>query len=152
MLVERFRLRLARRLGSDTLRHHAPANRAVAACSQAGIGYTETSARRRDSHVAACSQAGIGYTISADDIHAVQLRLARRLGSDTLFVDDAVIRRCCGLLAGWDRIHLPTLLASHRMLRLARRLGSDTLLRKHKCVAAVAACSQAGIGYTDAQG
>ena len=78
------------------------------------------------------------------------MRLARRLGSDTLYIGRSIRARCCGLLAGWDRIHLSMAVSAiSPSLRLARRLGSDTLcIMPSRCFTRVAACSQAGIGYT----
>ena len=83
----------------------------------------------RTASVAACSQAGIGYTYRPFSIAGLPLRLARRLGSDTLsrMLSRSRPCSCCGLLAGWDRIHLLGDAVSSALLRLARRLGSDTL-------------------------
>ena len=78
----------------------------VADCSQAGIGYTRGIRCRPDLFVADCSQAGIGYTNVAEKLTFWGLRIARRLGSVTLPCWGPVGCFGCGLLAGWDRLHL----------------------------------------------
>ena len=123
-------LRLAHRLGSDTLADGGIDRLVVAACSQAGIGYT--SAIWRCSPVTCC-----GLLTGWDRIHLshchyrtdVMLRLAHRLGSDTLI---GSCQRSCRCVAACSRAGIGYTVARHgrhavRLLRLAHRLGSDTL-------------------------
>ena len=105
----------------------------VADCSQAGVGYTGVAVHHLGVDVADCSQAGVGYTKPGHEIHRRALRIARRLGSVTLSSSCiAAASRCCGLLAGWGRLHSAH---SYHLLRIN-----------------VADCSQAGVGYTSRAG
>ncbi len=59
------------------------------------------------------------------------LRVARGLGSITLTVRTGFSSTGCGLLAGWDRLHLEYLPAyPAEPLRVARGLESTTLLTR----------------------
>ena len=128
--------------------------RHVAACSRAGIGYT---------HVAAGypGVAGCGLLTGWDRIHyqvlaysqIVTLRLAHGLGSDTLISHRPSLTRSLRLAHGLGSDTLVMkYLQDARALRLAHGLGSDTLAESAaRTAAVVAACSQAGIGYTSCQ-
>ena len=79
------------------------------------------------------------------------LRLAHGLGSDTLHCAGDGSALGCGLLTGWDRIHSSGLRAA-RLAGCGLLTGRDRItLRTADRVAqlAVAACSRAGIGYTE---
>ena len=145
----------------------------VAACSRAGIGYTDVEVRRSqatlrlahgpgsdtlsspmalpDAAVAACSRAGIGYTTTR--VFALpRVAACSRAGIGYTYASHT---RCttmrCGLLTGRDRIHLIATqnMLAHAQLRLAHGPGSDTLrTSEHTASGWVAACSRAGIGYT----
>ena len=121
-------LRLAHRLGSNTLAlSPCRGPRRVAACSQAGIGYTAHCQTLATDCVAACSQAGIGYTLGLRRRAPCSVAACSQAGIGYTRSSTDAGRARCGLLTGWDRIH------------------SSTVRSRWP---AVAACSQAGIGYT----
>ena len=103
---------------------------------------------KRAIRVAACSQTGIGYTLRRAIRYSVELRLAHRPGSDTLDGQSSIDAMSCGLLTGRDRIH--SLATESTVICCGLLTGRD---RIHSAVsrpeASVAACSRAGIGYTE---
>ena len=100
-------LRIAYGLGSVTLTPRRPRPPVpVADCLRAGIGYTENDPCPGGCSVADCLRAGIGYTPGN-----VKVRLTCSCGLLTgwdrlhLTCDLPSFLESCGLLTGWDRLH-----------------------------------------------
>ena len=124
----------------------------VADCSRAGVGYTAIGGIEAFNNVADCSRAGVGYTVRGGVIRCRMLRIALGPGLVTLpwalesLLDVLRIALGPGLVTlGWSNSWvLP-------MLRIALGPGLVTLrLRLIDC-RAVADCSRAGVGYTNAR-